>query len=437
MAHRDRIMTSLRRRLLLSTAVAVAAVGLVCAAIAYHLVSDETRSLLDDQLTQIARLAARTVDGSEIQGRGDEDIVVSVWGADRKLKFSTATGLGLPLLAGGFQEVPLNGEPYRVYSTLIAGRHIAVAQPVDIRDDQAEAAALAAFLPLLVLMPVLAVVLALVIRAQLQPVRQLAVQVAQRGPFERAGLAAAGLPAEVLPLVDEINRLLARQNTAALRERQFVADAAHALRTPLAALQLQADVLEGAATPAEYAARFADLRSGIRRAAHLSDQLLQVARETPALDAELVPVAIDAALHEVIDLYQPAATAAGSTLRLEADTQATVRADLRRLLLIFGNLVDNALRYTPTGGEVRLRAGRSGASVVVDVCDQGPGIAATELTRVFEPFYRAAGDQGGGSGLGLATVDSLVKELGGHVGLRNREDRSGLQASVTLPLSVA
>jgi two-component system OmpR family sensor kinase len=430
-------MTSLRRRLLLSTGLAIAVVGLGCATVAYLLVSEETRTLLDDQLTQIARLSAQTVDGSEIPGRGDEDIVVSVWGADQKLKFSTATGLDLPLLPAGFKEVRLKGEPYRVYSTLIAGRHIAVAQPVDIRDDQAEAAALAAFLPLLVLMPVLGIVLALVIRAQLNPVRQLATQVARRDPFERAALAASGLPAEVVPLVDEINRLLARQNVAAQRERQFVADAAHALRTPLAALQLQADVLEGATDPAEYAARLSDLRAGIRRAAHLSNQLLQVARSNPSADSPRVALQVDSVLNEVIDLYQPAAAAAGIRLHLHSATHATVHADFRRLLLIFGNLVDNALRYTPAGGEVQLRAQLAGDTVQVEVRDQGPGLSQSDLTRVFEPFYRAAADQGGGSGLGLATVENLVKELGGHVRLRNRDDGNGLLACVTLGLSVS
>ena len=427
-------MTSLRRRLLLSSSLAVGIVGLLCATVAYRQVSDQTRSLLDDQLAQIARLAAQTVDGSELQSRGDEDIVVSVWDADRKLKFSTATALGLPLLAPGFAEVQLKGEPYRVYSTVIAARHIAVAQPVDIRDDQAEAAALAAFLPLLVLMPVLAIVLALVIRAQLKPVRNLAAQVAQRGPFERDGLKAAGLPAEVLPLVDEINRLLSRQNAAAQRERQFVTDAAHALRTPLAALQLQADVLEGATTPQEYAARFTDLRAGVRRAAHLSDQLLSVARSKPDADPEALSVELAALLGEVLDLYQPAASAAGVALRLRPDARATVRADSRRLLLIFGNLVDNALRYTPAGGEIELRSHTAGGTVEVEVLDQGPGLPPAELTRVFEPFHRAAGEPGGGSGLGLATVANLVKELGGRVQLRNREDRSGLVACITLAL---
>jgi two-component system OmpR family sensor kinase len=426
-------MSSLRRRLLLSSSLAVGIVGLICATVAYRQVSDQTRTLLDDQLAQIARLAAQTVDGSEIQNRGDEDIVVSVWSADQKLKFSTAAGVALPLLPAGFAEVVLKEEPYRVYSTVIGQRHIAVAQPVDIRDDQAEAAALAAFLPLLVLMPVLAIVLALVIRAQLKPVHNLALQVAQRGPFERDGLEATGLPAEVLPLVDEINRLLSRQNAAAQRERQFVTDAAHALRTPLAALQLQADVLEGATSPEEYAARFTDLRAGVRRAAHLSDQLLSVARSKPAVDSAQVSLEVAAALREVVDLYQPAASAAGVTLRLRTDTHATVRADSRRLLLIFGNLLDNALRYTPTGGEIELRAQSAAGSIQIEVQDQGPGLPQAELARVFEPFYRVAGDPGGASGLGLATVANLVKELGGHVKLRNRDDRSGLLACITLP----
>ncbi|MEJ0008290.1 MAG: hypothetical protein WDM77_18490 [Steroidobacteraceae bacterium] len=160
----------------------------MCATIAYRRVGAETRTLLDDQLAQIARIAARTVDGSEIPGRGDEDIVVSVWDADHTLKYSTAAALGLPLREAGFSEAILQGEPYRLYSTVVGGRHIGVAQPVDIRDDQAEAAALAAFLPLLVLIPILGMVLALVIRTQLKPVRQLAAQVAQRDFFDRNGL---------------------------------------------------------------------------------------------------------------------------------------------------------------------------------------------------------------------------------------------------------
>ncbi|MEJ0008289.1 MAG: HAMP domain-containing sensor histidine kinase [Steroidobacteraceae bacterium] len=200
--------------------------------------------------------------------------------------------------------------------------------------------------------------------------------------------------------------------------------------------QLQADVLEGAANPEEYAARFTDLRSGIRRAVHLSDELLSIARTKPAALVDLAALDVPGVLLEVIDLYQPAAAMAGINLRLGAGTRAIVRADARRLLLIIGNLVDNALRYTPTGGEVELRAAFAGGAVQIEIQDQGPGLSASDLTRVFEPFYRAAGDHGGGSGLGLATVKSLVQELNGQVHLKNRRDRSGLLACVTLPADV-
>jgi signal transduction histidine kinase len=174
----------------------------------------------------------------------------------------------------GFTEILLNGEAYRLYTTILDGQHIEVAQPVDVRDDQAEAAALAALLPMLLLMPLLGIVIAFVIRTLLQPVRNLAAAVSQRDIFAKESLPSQGLPKEVMPLVEEINRLLVRQNAAAARERHFVEDAAHALRTPLAALQLQADVLDGSPDPAERSARLADLRAGIQRASRLVDQLL-------------------------------------------------------------------------------------------------------------------------------------------------------------------
>src|SRR4029077_11206745 len=201
------------------------------------------------------------------------------------LQYSTSAAITQPLSASrGFSEVLVGRERYRLYASVIDGRHVEVAQPVDMREDQAEDAALAALLPMLVLMPVLALVIALVIRAQLRPVRELAAVVARRDTFASKPLPCAALPAEVQPLVQDINRLLARQSEAAQRERHFIADAAHALRTPLAALQLQIDVLDGSADPVERAARLADLRAGVQRASRLSDQLLSLARVESSLE---------------------------------------------------------------------------------------------------------------------------------------------------------
>ncbi len=430
-------MKSLRRRLFFALLVAVCAVGALSAVVAYQQVNRQAKVLLDSQLEQLAALAAgRDTQSVPRTKDGDNDIAVATWHRDGTLEYASS-----PLLRqqratkAGFSEVMLENQPYRLYAGQIGELHVEVAQPVDVREDQALAAALAALLPILLLVPLLAVVIALVLRALLQPVRELSASVARRDAFAAEPLHLRGLPSEVVPLVEEINKLLERQHEASQRERDFIADAAHALRTPLAALQLQADVLDGSPDPAERAARLADLRAGIQRAARLSAQLLALARTDSSAPIEIAAVDLDAALGEAHALYAPAANLAAIELAIDARSHAQVSADQRGLLLIVGNLLDNALRYTPAHGRIELLAKCSGGTATVEVRDQGPGIVESELQGVFERFRRRADDARAGSGLGLATVQSLVRQLGGTVSLHNRADGHGLIARVSLPCS--
>lgn len=428
-------MRSLRRRLLVALWIAVSCVGALSAVIAYLQVSHYAKDLLDSQLQQLAALAAgrNTQDVPRTADR-DSDIDVAAWRRDGTLQYSSSALLHERRAnTPGFSDVILGKEPYRLYAAQLGDLHVEVAQPIDLRNDQAAAAVLAALLPMLLLMPVLAIVIALVIRALLQPVRDLAAAVARRDALTAAPLDGRGLPSEVAPLVEEINKLLARQHEAAQRERTFIADAAHALRTPLAALQLQADVLEGSSDPAERAARLAELRAGIQRATRLSGQLLQQAHIDSGAEADPAAVDLDTALREVHALYDPAAALASIDLALDVHSRARVHTDARRLLLIFGNLLDNALRYTPAHGRIELRAQRNEDTATVEVRDQGPGIPEAELPRVFERFRKVPEDTRAGSGLGLATVQSLVRQLGGSVSLHNRADGAGLVARVSLP----
>lgn len=289
-------------------------------------------------------------------------------------------------------------------------------------------------IPLMVLFPVLGLVITFAIRRELQPLQAVASSVAARAPLALDPLPVETVPEEIRPLIEEINRLLARLQTAMEREQRFVIDAAHALRTPLTALQLQADVLDGSDDPAEGVTRLAELRAGIQRAVHLSNQLLSLAGSESTAGKAAEVTDLDVALCDVTALYRPAANARGIDLRLDTHSAATVFSDPRRIILICGNLLDNALRYTPRGGRVDLRGARNGAAACIEVCDEGPGLAENELSRVFERFYRAPGDASEGSGLGLATVENLVKQAGGQITLHNRSDRSGLIARVTLPL---
>jgi two-component system, OmpR family, sensor kinase len=426
---------SLRRRLLVALWVAVCCVGALSAVIAYLQVSHQAKGLLDTQLEQIAQLVAgRDPQRMRAAVSEDSDIQVGTWRGDGTQQYASSPLLHQPRASTpGFSDIILGGEPYRLYAAQLGDLHVEVAQPVDVRDDQAEGAALAALLPMLLLMPVLAIVIAFVIRALLQPVRDLASVVARRDAFAEAPLDARGLPSEVVPLVEELNKLLTRQREAAQRERTFIADAAHALRTPLAALQLQADVLEGSPDPAERAVRLAELRAGIQRATRLSAQLLELAHTESNAAVEAMAVDLDAALTELYALYDPAAALASIELALDVHSQAQVHADVRRLLLIFGNLLDNALRYSPAHGRIELSARLSAGTATIEVRDQGPGIPEAEIPRVFERFRTAPDDHRAHSGLGLATVQSLVRQLGGSVSLHNRIDGQGLVARVSLP----
>jgi signal transduction histidine kinase len=427
---------SLRRRLLLSLWLAVSIVGTASALFAYYQVNRETKELLDNQLQQIAGIvAARGADGPRTV-KADEHIEIGVWGADGRLQYSSTHLLHAPLAAAaGFSDRKLGTEPYRVYAAVLDGRHIEIAQPVDTREDQAEAAALAAFAPLLVLLPVLALVIALVIRTLLQPVREVAAAVSRRDVLSSEAMQAQSLPKEIAPLVEEINRLLARQGDAVQRERHFIADAAHALRTPLAALQLQVDVLEGSASPSERADRMAELRAGIQRATRLTEQLLSLARKESLASDTTSVVDLRSTLAEAHAMYAPLAAAAGKTLDFKANTAATVPGDAPRLLLICSNLLDNAVRYTREGGHIEMLSAIEGNSVRIEIRDEGPGLEPDELKRVFERFYTVPGHCNTGNGLGLATVETVARQLGGEVSLHNRSDRSGLIARVLLPMT--
>jgi len=235
-------------------------------------------------------------------------------------------------------------------------------------------------------------------------------------------------------MVEEINRLMRRLETTVIREKQFVTDAAHALRTPLTALQLQVDVLDGGRDAEEKAVRLSELRTGLRRTIRLSEQLLSLARNESAAGVIEEKADLRQGLEDVSQLYADAARARQVRIQVESDASVLVPGNPRRLGLILGNLVENAIRYAPAGTAVSIRASVAGGRARIEVWDEGVGLPPQELERVFERFYRAPGDASNGSGLGLSTVDSIVRQLGGSVWLENRTDTSGLVAIVSLPV---
>jgi len=162
--------------------------------------------------------------------------------------------------------------------------------------------------------------------------------------------------------------------------------------------------------------------------------LLSLARNDSAAGVIEEKTDLRQGLEDVSQLYADAARARQVRIQVELDASVLVPGSPRRLGLILGNLVENAIRYAPAGTAVSIRASVAGGRARIEVWDEGVGLPPQELERVFERFYRAPGDASNGSGLGLSTVDSIVRQLGGSVWLENRTDTSGLVAIVSLPV---
>lgn len=364
----------------------------------------------------------------------------------------------LPLpatLKNGFHAFRHQNLEYRVYvHRLRDGSRIAVSQETRIRDQIARQSALYATLPLLLLVPVLLAVMLMLIRLMLRPLAELSRTVDARQEHDLKPLPKTGLPTELQPFVNAINGLLGRTSAAMESQRRFVADAAHELRSPLAALSLQAERLHAAPMSPEATERLETLQAGIRRSRHLLEQLLLLARAQnarwgqgqAAATAASVPtvVAVLPVMRRVLEDLLPLAdqkglnlgisAASGVTHDAEADERIRVAADEMALYTLLRNLVDNAIRYTPAGGQIDLWVDRHGTEVVMAVQDDGPGIPAEERARVVDPFYRVLGTGESGSGLGLSIVDTLVGNLKGRLRLDDAVSQAhGLRAEVTLP----
>lgn len=364
----------------------------------------------------------------------------------------------LPLpatLKNGFHAFRHQNLDYRVYvHRLRDGSRIAVSQETRIRDQIARQSALYATLPLLLLVPVLLAVMLMLIRLMLRPLAELSRTVDARQEHDLKPLPKTDLPTELQPFVNAINGLLGRTGAAMESQRRFVADAAHELRSPLAALSLQAERLHAAPMSSEATERLETLQAGIRRSRHLLEQLLLLARAQNArwVQGQAAPTAASApavvavlpVMRRVLEDLLPLAdqkglnlgisAAPGVTHDAEADERIRVAADEMALYTLLRNLVDNAIRYTPAGGQIDLWVDRHGTEVVMAVQDDGPGIPAEERARVVDPFYRVLGTGESGSGLGLSIVDTLVGNLKGRLRLDDAVGHAhGLRAEVTLP----
>ncbi|CAN5414392.1 ATP-binding protein [soil metagenome] len=430
------VMGSLRGRLFFGLTVTIIVAGLAASTLAFRWAFDEAIELQDAILLQIGAVAgAIPVADAKSLGQGVDAearvVIEPVTGPGS----DTSDGRALNAMADGLHTVARRGAAWRVLiRTRADASRFAVGQPSAIRDEIARDSALRTVMPLLVLVPCLMLIVAFVIRQTLRPVLLLAERLDARRADDLQHLPLEHTPGELHPFIASINRLLDRVQQLVDQQRRFIADAAHELRTPITAISLQAENLDNAGLQPESRERLAALQSGTRRTVHLLEQLLALARYDIAGVPDASATSLDHCTKTVVAELLPRAAARGIDLGFETVRPVFVRGAPAAMETMIRNLVDNAIRHIPHGGRIDIGVYRDGTYAVLLVEDDGPGLAETELARIFEPFVRGQMPGGEGSGLGLSIVKRIVERMDGSVLLENRTGlATGLRVSVRLP----
>ncbi|MFO1106047.1 MAG: ATP-binding protein [Amaricoccus sp.] len=430
---------SLRRTTILTLAALLTLVALVAGLASYLIAGHEANGFLDMQLRQVAAFVAGAgpdlAAGDLPPHDGEDDFVVEIRFADGRPPVCQPAACRFPAPAGpGFAEARAAGHDWRVFTLALPDRTVQVGQRLEVRREMASSAALAALLPLLLAIPILWIVVDAVLRAAFRRLSRVTAAIGARGATDTAAIPLDHLPAEIRPLVAAMNGLLDRLRRLMDQQRAFVADAAHQLRTPLAALTLEVGNLRAGAPASDGAGddRLAFVEAAVRRASALVSQLLRLARQEAGPPRARVPVPLAEVVAETIGALAPLAIDRGIDLGLVAAVEAEAPGDREDFRTLVETVLDNAIRYTAPGGtvDVEMCAGRAGAEIRVR--DTGPGIPPDLLPRVFERFFRVEGREAEGSGLGLAIADLIALRHGVRLSLCNRPT-GGLEARLLFP----
>lgn len=447
-----RLEPSIRTRLLVLLLAAIAALWGLTAARSYHDALHEMDELFDAQLAQSARLLldqASHALGNQARASQaplpmlyhpyEQKVYVQVWSAEGTLLFrSSALTPTTPLSerASGFDQRELEGQRWRVFALWDADHRLQLqlGQKYEVREELAGRIARHILFPMVFALPLLGLLVWLSVGYGIAPLRWVALEVSKRAPGHLEAIEVRGTPKEIRPVVEALNALLEQLRLALLREKQFTADAAHELRTSLGGLRTQAQVAERARDDEARQHALRHVVEGVDRMTHLVQQLLTLARLDPHDRLEpKAPVALRTLVEDVLAELAPRAIEKALELSLEEGDAITVAGHRDLLRVLIRNLVDNAVRYTPAGGEVRVLVLAEGASARVQVQDSGPGIADADRERVFDRFYRVLGSGVSGSGLGLAIVRRIGELHGAQVHLEEGPAGQGLTVSVDLP----
>ncbi|KVE43850.1 ATP-binding protein [Burkholderia sp. BDU5] len=442
-----RLTASLRGRLLMWLLPAACVIGVLASTGTYWGALRELDDLLDDQMRSMSKQiqvddsGKLSIEGRDKSGKphpaayDSDDVLLQVW-RDGKLQFTTDSATQLPPPdATGFVKLDAGGQRWHTYVRESAGTTIRVAQPRQARWEAIAGIAVHLLWPVLSLLPLLAIGLWLGIGYGLRPLGAIAAGLKRRHANHLDQLDITTVPTEAQPLASEINDLLARLDRSFTLQRNFIADAAHELRTPIMGLSIQSQLLQRTTSADERAHILAQIQAGTTRLSHLAEQLLTLARLEPeAQSAPFTDIDLAALCRSAVAERSRVANAQQVDLGAVGTTPVRVQGNADTLRVLLNNLVDNAIRYAGAGARVDVdaRADADGAPVL-EVRDNGPGIAEADRPRVWERFYRGGGAQlvsASGSGLGLSIVKRIAEQHRATVSLASGAEGRGLTVTV-------
>lgn len=345
-----------------------------------------------------------------------------------------------------FQEIDYRGEAMRL-ATLIERKYagdapvlvaVQLAESLKPREALVTEVITGVMMPQFLVVPIAVVLVWFGLTQGLAPLRRLQAHLARRRPTDLSPIDPERVPEEIRPLIEAFNRLMTRLEENLSAQRRFIADAAHQMRTPITGLKIQAELARDATTPEELRHDLEGIIASADRAARLINQLLMLARTESSSERvhRFEPTDVSAVLRDALAALYPKAERKGVVLALdEADAPIVLDANGLMLGELFKNVIDNAVTYTPGGGEVTIRLHAAPTALTVTIDDTGPGIAPGDRERVFAPFVRLEQSAGTteGSGLGLAIVREIAEQHRARVAIETPPNGRGTRVVVTFP----
>ena len=442
-------MSSIHHRLLLLLLGSWTAVWLAVAVITLDRSSHEVAELLDAQLAQTARVLGQITLAGNLPGLEglpqvlspldhpyESKISFQLWRAGELISTFGGAPPGPLAVTFGFSDRDAGETKWRVYglATSRPDEALFVAQSYAIRHELIEFLTIQALQPILWSLPLTVLLIWFAVRDGLRPLSRLAGAIGMRSAERLLPIDESNVPTEILPLTNALNGLMGRLDQALSAERRFASDASHELRTPLAVIRVHAQIAKRSKDAAERAEALEALILGVDRATHLCSQLLVLARLDPdAAESVHRTASLTDAVAQAVEDKQAAARlkSVAVTDALPEGGLPEVVIDPSALGVLVSNLLENAIKYTPEGGRVRISAMTRGGRVALQVADSGPGIPAADRERVLERFYRRDGQSAPGAGLGLSIVRRICELYGAEISLLDGENGGGLSVEVT------